>query len=424
MKPITVVLLGCLLCPTLHALASDGEQSLLEEIKSDFKWLQNIRRNLHQIPELGFNETRTSTYIRSQLKELGIEFTYPVAQTGITADIGSGTPIFALRSDMDALPITEENDVEYKSRHHGRMHACGHDTHMTMLLGAAKLLKARESSLGGTVRLLFQPGEEGPGGAVDMIQEGALKGVAAVHGIHVWPIAPSGTITTKAKTIMAAQDGFEVTILGRGGHGAMPHLTADPVVAASMIVVGLQPLVSRETSPTDGAVVTVARFNTGEGASNVIPDSVRLTGTVRATTAERFPALRKRVEEVIKQTAALHGCSAANISWQRRPYPPVVNDAKMADLVADVAGRLAKFEWLDEPSMAAEDFSFMAQEVPGAFTFLGIRNESVGSVHGLHTPRFTMDEAQMPLGAALHAATAIRFLREHGSDRSGGRDEL
>jgi IAA-amino acid hydrolase len=412
------LLAALLLAGCVHAAGSVTPQELLEEARGFFPWLQHHRRSLHKVPELAFQEDRTSAYIRAQLKDLGIPFkqySKPAgAKTGVVGTLGSGEPRFLLRSDIDALPITEANDVEYASTFPGRMHACGHDTHMTMLLGAGKLLKAREAELKGTVLLMFQPAEESRGGARDMIEAGVLEGVSGAAALHVWPELPSGVISTKAGTIMAASDRFNITVLGRGGHAGLPHKARDPVVAAAALVGALQTLVSRETAPTDGAVVGVSRFNTGPGASNVIPNSVEMLGTIRALTHARFIDLRQRVTEVAKGLAAAHGCSV-EVQWSDRQYIPTVNHAGMAQLVRHVAGELSTFEPLQEPSMAAEDFSFLADEVPAVFTFLGIRNETAGSVHGLHTPVFTMDEAQLPVGAALHAATALRFLSDGGS---------
>lgn len=319
-----------------------------------------VKRALHAIPELGFQEEKTSEYIRSQLNGMLIPYRYPVAVTGVTAEIGSGKPIFVLRADMDALPIEEDNPaIEYVSKSVGLSHACGHDAHVSMLLGAARLLKAREKQLKGTVRLVFQPAEESAGGAVDMMEAGALQDAAAVSAIHVWPGAPSGVIRNRAGTMLAARDTFECTVKGRGGHGATPHETVDPVIAAALIVAALQPLVSRETAPTEAAVVTVARFNTGEGAANVISDTVRLSGTLRAVTSSTVQRLRQRVEVVANATARAHGCHV-RFTWEARPYPATVNDASLAELVAGVAGQLATFEHMVSPSMGAEDFAFMA----------------------------------------------------------------
>jgi IAA-amino acid hydrolase len=254
------------------------------------------------------------------------------------------------------------------------------------------------------------------------IEEGALRGAQGVAGMHVWPSLPAGVIATRPGTIMAASDRFTFTVHGRGGHGALPHLAVDPVVAASAIVMSLQSIVSRETSPTDGAVVTVSRFNTGPGAANVIPDSVELMGTIRALTQATFDRLRTRVGEVVTGTAAVHDCRVDSVEWAKVPYPPTVNDAGMVDLVAGVAGDA--FELLQEPSMAAEDFSFYGQQVPSVMTFLGIGSEELATDMPLHHPAFRMHDGQMPLGAALHAATALAFLAANASPDPAPKTEL
>ncbi|KAK9797378.1 hypothetical protein WJX73_007694 [Symbiochloris irregularis] len=419
---IAIACFALLLCAIGGRSAKAAEKAeILEQAHSESNWMLEIRKRLHAQPELAYEEYETSELIRDTLKKLGIPFQHPYAgKTGIVATIGKGSPRIALRTDIDALPILEEVDVPWKSKAEGKMHACGHDAHMTMLLGAAKLLKAREQRLPGTVVLLFQPAEEGGAGGKKLVEEGALEGVAAVHGIHVWPPLPTGIIGTRVGTIMAAADRFSVTVHGRGGHAAMPHLARDPVVAASAIVGALQHLVSRETSPTGSAVVTVAVFNTGAGAFNVIPDKVQLGGTVRALTREQFDKLRERVREVIEGTASAHGCRA-ELSWSAQAYGPTVNAKDMVDVVLRAGQSLIdaeRVQALEEPTMAAEDFSFLADAVPGAFTFLGINNESAGSVHGLHTPRFRMDDSQLPLGAALHTAVALTFFEDHKASQS------
>ena len=387
-------------------------------------WIIEVRRTLHRIPELMFEEHKTSEQIRSLLDDLKIPYEYPVAKTGIVATIGSGDkPVVALRSDIDALPILEETAVEYQSTSPGRMHACGHDAHMSMLLGAARILKDREGSLKGTVKLIFQPAEEGGAGGDVMIQEGALDDVDAAFGMHVWPSLPSGTVHTKKGTIMAGSLVFKATFAGTGGHAAMPHLTRDPVVAASAAVVSLQSIVGRNVSPFSEAVVSVTRTWTEEegsiGAFNVIPHFAHIGGTVRATSNAGMKLVRRRVEEVVENQAKAMGCSG-HVDWMeaKHPYyPPVVNDEAASEFVTSVAASVYGSNRVNgdtEATMAGEDFAFIAQKVPAAFIFLGIRNETAGSVHGLHTSRFTMDETVLKQGAALHAHLATAYIANGG----------
>ena len=387
-------------------------------------WIIDVRRTLHRIPELMFEEHKTSEQIRSLLDDLGIPYKYPVAKTGVVATIGSGgKPVVALRSDIDALPILEETGADYQSKNPGRMHACGHDAHMSMLLGAARILKERETSLKGTVKLIFQPAEEGGAGGDVMIQEGALDDVDAAFGMHVWPSLPTGTVHTEKGTIMAGSLVFTATFAGTGGHAAMPHLTKDPVVAASAAVVSLQSIVGRNVSPFSEAVVSVTRMWTEEegsiGAFNVIPHFAHIGGTVRATSNAGMDLVRRRVEEVIENEAKAMGC-IGHVDWMeaKHPYyPPVVNDEAASKFVTSVASSVYGSDRVNgdtEATMAGEDFAFIAQKVPSAFIFLGIRNATAGSVHGLHTSRFTMDETVLKQGAALHAHLTTAYLANGG----------
>ena len=436
---------------------------LLSAARADAAWLASTRASLHTIPELGYDLPLTSKRVRAVLKAVGVKnvVTAKGAEHGIVATLGSGQPVFALRADMDALPIQvreggggwfifggikgegltsfshdtsppppplqEEVDTPSKSRHPGIMHACGHDAHMTMLLGAARLLKQIEPSLPGTVRLLFQPAEEGGAGGKAMVDAGDLDGVAGVAGMHVWPGLPTGVVASRPGTLMAAAGRFDAVVTGVGGHGAMPHTTVDPVVAASAIVMALQTLVSREADPTRALVVTVARFNTGPGASNVIPDSVSLAGTLRALTSDEFESARKRVKEVGESIAAAHRCTFT-IQWEPQPYAPTINEASTVAMVAATVGEMGggvSYADLPEPTMAAEDFGFMAAAVGAAsFSFLGMRNESLGAVHSVHTSRFRMDDGALAIGASLHAATALAGLVRAGGGVGGGHNEL
>jgi len=393
--------------PELEHLVPAASSSFLQELVA-------VRRRMHIYPGLSNWEEHASLEVRGALDFMGVAYDYPVAgATGVVATIGSGAPVVALRADMDALPITEDTGLPYASLEDGKMHACGHDAHVAMLLGAAGLLKklSENGELQGTVKLIFQPAEEGFGGGMRVVEEGWLDGVSAVFGMHVWPDLRSGVVATRKGTIMGASDKFKMTYKGKGGHGAMPHKTQDPVLAGSAFVQGVQPLVSRYTSPTSAAVISVTRFNTGDGAQNVIPASVNIQGTVRALTTKQGQDLRRRVTEVAEAIASLHGLEV-EMEWAKLPYGATVNDAGLAEmLMTEACANEQVCEWLDEPTMAAEDFSFMASKVPGLFAFLGIRDEAIGTVHGLHTPWFRIDERVLTTGVGLHVRTALALLR-------------
>ncbi|ESQ42752.1 hypothetical protein EUTSA_v10013558mg [Eutrema salsugineum] len=394
-----------------------------------FDSMVRIRRKIHENPELGYEEFETSKLIRSELDLIGVKYRYPVAITGVIGYIGTGEPPFvALRADMDALNMQEALEWEHKSKVPGKMHACGHDGHVAMLLGAAKMLQEQRHDLQGTVVLIFQPAEEGLAGAKKMIEEGALKQVEAIFGIHLTNRLPFGKTGSRAGSMLAGTGFFEAVITGKGGHAAIPQLTIDPVVAASSVVLSLQHLVSRETDPLDSKVVTVSKVH-GGNAYNVIPDSVTIGGTLRAFTG--FSQLQQRIKEVITKQAAVNQCNASvNLTPNsKEPVPPTVNDKDLykqfKNMVRDLLGEESFVE--ASPIMGGEDFSYFAEAIPGHFSFLGMQDETK-SYASAHSPLYRVNEDALPYGAAIHATMAVQYLKNKalkGSDSANGsHDEL
>jgi len=393
------------------------ENVLLAEARAAADWIVAIRRELHQYPELGYQETRTSALIRKKLDEIGVPYRHPFAETGVVATLGNGNgPCIALRADIDALPIDEEADVPFRSKTPGKMHACGHDCHTAMLLGAAKLLKARESQLHGTVKLFFQPAEEGGAGGKRMCDEGVLESpkVQQIFGLHVWPMLPTGTIGSRAGTFLASAGGLEIVVSGKGGHAAMPHRAIDPVTTAAQIVVVLQTIVAREIDPLDAGVVSITTIHAGE-AYNVIPPEVKMSGTIRSLTAGGMKYLQDRVRAVCEQVAAAQRCTAT-VSFPGHDYPPTVNDAALWEFTQGIGAELVGRENVHEiaPNMGGEDFAYYAERVPGCFVGLGIQNPTVGSIYSVHHPKFKMDESVLPIGTALHVGFALQSLAKLG----------
>ncbi|MCR4401357.1 MAG: amidohydrolase [Firmicutes bacterium] len=404
-------------------------RALLTKARELLPQMIAVRRDLHMNPELGGEERRTAGMVASKLCELGVSVREGIGGTGVVGvirglaseprrsgsqaspDSPSG-PCVALRADMDALPIQDCKDVDYRSRIPGVMHACGHDGHVAMLLGAAKLLSSLAKEFCGSVKLIFQPAEEGPGGALPMIREGVLSepDVNVIVAGHIWPDLPTGVVAIRGGPVMAAADSVTITIRGEGGHGAAPHRSVDAVVVAAQAVMALQTIASRRVNPVDPLVLTIGTISGGY-RQNVIADQVTMSGTVRTLN----PALRGAVPDMIRQTLeGITRSAGAKFEFTFSPgYPPLANDERVAALVAASArrifGRRQVIEDI-EPSMGGEDFAYFLQEVPGAMFMLGAGNPDRGAKYPAHHPRFDFDEEAMALGAALMVDVVLELL--------------
>ena len=386
-----------------------------EESKSISDWIVKIRRELHEHPELMYEEFRTSELIRRELDKLDIQYIHPIAETGVLALIGNGNgPCVALRADMDALPIHEETDVPFKSKIDGKMHACGHDCHVSMLLGAAKLLKDKESEINGTIKLLFQPAEEGGAGGKLMREEGALENpdVERIFGLHVWPQMPSGQIGSREGTFLAATSSLSLAVKGVGGHAAVPQLAKDPVLTSARIITNLQSIISRELDPLESGVVSITVIN-GGNASNVIPSEVKVKGTLRSLTMDGLKELQKRVKEISEGIAQTHGCEAI-VEYVGNDYPPTVNDSEMWKFAKNVGIELLGDDNVSDLDavMGGEDFAYYTEKVKGCFVVLGMNNPDIDATYSVHHPMFKADEDALHIGTALHTIFALKSLEE------------
>ena len=381
-------------------------EGLRQEVEDNFgDKIVALRRDIHREPELGFDTEKTAAKVLAALDGLPLDLETGVAQNGIVATLEGegGGPTVALRADMDALPIQEETGLPFASEIEGKMHACGHDGHTSMLVGAVHVLSGMRERLGGTIKFVFQPSEEGGGGGKVMVDEGVADDVSSIFALHLWPGLPFGKVATKAGPIMAAADAFEMEVRGSGGHGAMPHLAADAVVMAAQIVTALQTVVSREVDPVEPAVLTVGEIGAGT-AFNIIPEKARIGGTVRTLNPDLRKMMPERIEELARGVAkGMRGDANLDYTFS---YPVTVNDEDAAARALSVADDLFGGDSvlkLPNPSMGGEDFAYFLEKVPGAFIWLGVGEDA----SGLHTPRFAFDEDILPRGAALLAALAL-----------------
>ena len=382
-------------------------------------WILEKRRKIHRHPELMYEEFETSKLVQETLAELEIPFQKDIAITGVVGIIGDGNgPCIALRADMDALPIHEEAQVDFKSEIDGKMHACGHDCHTAMLLGAARILKENEDQIQGTVKLIFQPAEEGGAGGKMMRDEGVLLNpdVQQIFGLHVAGQLPTGMLASREGTLLAAAGSLKIIVKGNGGHAAAPHNTIDPVITGSKIVVELQSIISRELNPLESGVISVTMMNAGD-AWNVIPSTMELQGTIRSLTLDGLLNLQKRVKEVSESVAIANRCEA-EVTFPGHDYPPTVNDMDCWELGKSVGKEILGQDKVIEmpPIMGGEDFAYYTQKIPGCFAFLGVSNPEIDAIYDVHHPMFKVDEEALSLGTAIHVNNALKALKSLRED--------
>lgn len=386
-----------------------------------FDYTRSLRRDFHMHPELGFQEVRTAGIIARDLRELGLEVSTGIAETGVVALIEGAHPgpVVLLRFDIDALPIQEETGAEYASQTPGQMHACGHDGHTAIGLTVARLLLQHRDEIHGTVKLVFQPAEEGVigpkgmGGAEQMVAEGVMDApkVDYTLALHLWNEKPLGWVGAGSGPMMAGAEYFRVTIRGVGGHGAAPHVSVDPVVAAAQVISALQTIVARNTPPHKAAVVTVGSLQAGK-AFNVIPPEAVLTGTIRTFDPDVRAMVLRRFREIVEHTARALGCESE--IELKRVTPAVINDPQVAAAVQETVREVLPEARLDTASyltMGSEDMAFMMEKAPGCYFFVGSANPEKGLAYGHHHPKFDFDEDALPRAAALMTRAALRLLQ-------------
>lgn len=399
------------------ASTADVQPRPTDEISSLKEELVRLRRDFHQHPELAFEEVRTAKIVADYLTDLGLQPKTGIARTGVTADIVGDLPgpTILVRADMDALPIKEQTGLPFASTTEGKMHACGHDGHTAILLVTAKMLVARRQNLRGTVRVLFQPAEEGPGGAAPMIAEGVLEGVDAALGLHLWLHLPTGQLNFCSGPMLAATDEFDVVVTGTGTHAASPQMGVCPITTASQLISSAQTLVTRSVGPKDPFVFSVTKFHSGN-AYNVIPTEAKFGGTLRTYDEEIRAKFKDDFSRLCESLAEGFGAKA-DVTW-RKGYPVLFNDPKITSLCEEACEQFFHMkppeERPDARSLGGEDMAFYLQKVPGSFLFLGAYNEDEAACYNHHHPKFTIDEDSLPMGVELFLRCLHRLGEELG----------
>jgi amidohydrolase len=389
------------------------KDTLKEEIAGMKDWLVEIRRTIHMHPELGFEELETSQRVSDWLEKFGLRVERGLAKTGVVGLLegkASGRTV-AIRADMDALPLEEPNRVPYASKTKGKMHACGHDAHVTILLGVARFFSSMRDRVKGNIKWIFQPAEEGGGGGKVMVEEGVLENpkVDAIFGAHVFPFLAMGKVGIYEREGMAAADRFTIKVIGKGGHAATPHVSKDPILAAGHLITQIHSIVSRDVNPLDNAVVTIGKVSGGT-AFNIIPDEVELMGTVRSLNPQVREKIKSRLEEMVR---GMGGSFGMDYRFEfEYGYPVLINHLEMSKLVATACSKGIGEENVEilKPSMGGEDFAYYLEKVPGSFFRLGCRNEEKGIIHPFHSTLFNIDEEVLPFGVEMFIRIIDQYL--------------